>query len=213
MKTRKLGALEVSEMGFGCMSISANYGPAADKAQGIKVIRAAHEIGLKTTVFGGGMIGLQFASLKQQFGPLLNGIVAYDLYAPEPTINFPGITAFLEKYQPKAAAAGADSLGFYLPPYAYAGMQVLADAVQATKGFDQKEIAEYIHANTFKTVVGDVKFGKDGEWLEARVLFIQYRGLTGNDIEQFKKPGSEVILYPAEYKSGEIEAPYTDIKH
>jgi branched-chain amino acid transport system substrate-binding protein len=177
------------------------------------IIRAAHEVGLKTTVFGGGMIGLQFASLKQQFGPLLNGIVAYDLYAPEPTINFPGINGFLEKYQPKAAAAGADSLGFYLPPYAYAGMQVLASAVEATKSLDQQKIAEYIRANTFKTVVGDVKFGKDGEWVEARVLFIQYRGITSNDIEQFKKPGTEVILYPAEYRSGEIEAPYSDIKH
>jgi aryl-alcohol dehydrogenase-like predicted oxidoreductase len=46
MKTRKLGTLEVSEMGFGCMSISANYGPAADKYQGIEVIRAAHEKGV-----------------------------------------------------------------------------------------------------------------------------------------------------------------------
>jgi aryl-alcohol dehydrogenase-like predicted oxidoreductase len=46
MKTRKLGTLEVSEMGFGCMSISANYGPAADKNQGIEVIRAAHEKGV-----------------------------------------------------------------------------------------------------------------------------------------------------------------------
>ena len=46
MKTRKLGKLEVSEMGFGCMSISANYGPAADKNQGINVIRAAHEKGV-----------------------------------------------------------------------------------------------------------------------------------------------------------------------
>ena len=46
MKKRKLGQLEVSEMGFGCMSISANYGPAADKIQGIKVIRAAHEKGV-----------------------------------------------------------------------------------------------------------------------------------------------------------------------
>ncbi|HEV3254603.1 MAG TPA: aldo/keto reductase [Candidatus Acidoferrales bacterium] len=46
MKTRKLGNLEVSEIGFGCMSISANYGPAADKKQGIDVIRAAHEAGV-----------------------------------------------------------------------------------------------------------------------------------------------------------------------
>jgi len=46
MKKRKLGQLEVSELGFGCMSISANYGPAADKMQGIKVIRTAHEEGV-----------------------------------------------------------------------------------------------------------------------------------------------------------------------
>src|SRR6202171_4721861 len=47
MKTRKLGNLEVSELGSGCMSISANYGPPADRSQGIKVIRAAHEKGVR----------------------------------------------------------------------------------------------------------------------------------------------------------------------
>ena len=46
MKTRKLGQLEVSELGHGCMSISANYGPPAPRDQGIKVIRAAHEKGV-----------------------------------------------------------------------------------------------------------------------------------------------------------------------
>jgi aryl-alcohol dehydrogenase-like predicted oxidoreductase len=46
MKKRKLGKLEVSEMGFGCMSISANYGPAADRNKGIEVIRAAHDQGV-----------------------------------------------------------------------------------------------------------------------------------------------------------------------
>ena len=46
MKTRKLGAMEVSELGAGCMSISANYGPPADSAQGIATIRAAHSKGV-----------------------------------------------------------------------------------------------------------------------------------------------------------------------
>jgi aryl-alcohol dehydrogenase-like predicted oxidoreductase len=46
MKTRRLGGLEVSEMGTGCMSISANYGPAADKNDGIELIRRAHEKGI-----------------------------------------------------------------------------------------------------------------------------------------------------------------------
>ncbi len=43
---RKLGKLKISEIGSGCMSISANYGPPADKNQGIQVIRAAHEKGV-----------------------------------------------------------------------------------------------------------------------------------------------------------------------
>src|ERR1700729_3411917 len=60
MKTRKLGALEVSEMGFGCMSISANYGPATDKAQGIKVIRTAHEK------------GVTFFDTAEVYGPYVN---------------------------------------------------------------------------------------------------------------------------------------------
>src|SRR3954471_6244946 len=46
MGTRKLGGLEVSELGFGCMSISANYGPGVDKKQGLRVIRDAHERGV-----------------------------------------------------------------------------------------------------------------------------------------------------------------------
>jgi aryl-alcohol dehydrogenase-like predicted oxidoreductase len=48
MKKRTLGksALEVSALGLGCMSMSAAYGPAADKGEMIKLIRAAHDHGL-----------------------------------------------------------------------------------------------------------------------------------------------------------------------
>lgn len=46
MKTRKLASLEVSALGAGAMSISANYGPPADKNQGIAVLREAHDRGI-----------------------------------------------------------------------------------------------------------------------------------------------------------------------
>jgi aryl-alcohol dehydrogenase-like predicted oxidoreductase len=46
MKQRKLGMMQVSELGAGCMSISSNYGPAAPKEQGIKTIRAAFDNGV-----------------------------------------------------------------------------------------------------------------------------------------------------------------------
>jgi aryl-alcohol dehydrogenase-like predicted oxidoreductase len=46
MKTRKLGTLEVSELGFGCMNLATNYGPAAPIDDAIKVIREAHNNGV-----------------------------------------------------------------------------------------------------------------------------------------------------------------------
>ena len=48
MQERKLGRsnLEVSAIGFGCMNLSWAYGPAKDKAQGVKLIRAAYERGV-----------------------------------------------------------------------------------------------------------------------------------------------------------------------
>ncbi|WP_348939740.1 aldo/keto reductase [Citrobacter sp. C1] len=46
MKQRKLGTMQVSEIGAGCMSISSNYGPPAPKEQGLKTIRTAFEHGV-----------------------------------------------------------------------------------------------------------------------------------------------------------------------
>ena len=68
----------------------------------VGIARAANEIGLKTKLFGGGMVGLQYAAIKTQLGELLNRIVDYDFYVPEPTVPFKGIESFLARYQAKA---------------------------------------------------------------------------------------------------------------
>ena len=70
MKTRRLGALEVSEVGAGCMSISANYGPPADRNQGIKVIRTAHEK------------GVTFFDTAEVYGPYTNEDLVGEALAP-----------------------------------------------------------------------------------------------------------------------------------
>jgi branched-chain amino acid transport system substrate-binding protein len=178
----------------------------------VGIVRAANEVGLKPRMFGGGMIGLAFTPIKGQLGPLLNGIVAYDVYEPEPTMKFPGIEEFLKRYQEKAAAQGVDPLGYYLPPYSYAEMQILAEAITKVGSLDQGKLADYMHQATFKTIVGDVKFADNGEWEKGRVLFVQYQGIAGNDINQFRQAGKAVILYPPEYKSGKLIYPYSDIK-
>jgi len=125
---------------------------------------------------------------------------------------FPGIEDFLKKYQARAPAEGVDPLGYYLPPFAYSDLQVLGDAIAATKTLDQDKVADYIHGNSFKTVVGDIRFGKDGEWEKPRVLMTQFQGIKSNDVEQFKSPATEVVLDPPEYKSGQVVYPYVEAK-
>ncbi len=53
---------------------------------------------------------------------------------------------------------------------------------------------------------------ENGEWEKPRLIFVQYQGVTGNDLEQFKHPGRAVILYPPQFKSGELRYPYSDIQ-
>jgi branched-chain amino acid transport system substrate-binding protein len=178
----------------------------------VGMVRAANEIGLKPKMFGGGMVGLAFTPVRAQLGPLLNGIVAYDVYAPEPTMKFPGIDEFLKRYQARAPAAGVDPLGHFLPPYAYAEMQILAQAVAAVGSLDQAKIAAYIHATKFSTIVGEVKFADNGEWETSRALFVQYQNIVGNDIDQFRQAGKTVILFPPAYRSGKFMYPYSEIK-
>jgi branched-chain amino acid transport system substrate-binding protein len=173
------------------------------------MVLAANEVGLEPKMFGGGMVGLHYTALLTKLGSKLNGIVDYGFWVPEPTMKFAGVEAFLQKYQPEAAKAGVDPLGFYLPPWAYAMMQVLGDAVEATKSLDQQKLAEYMHAHEFDTVVGKVKFGPDGEWAKSRTVTIQFQHIKGNDMEQFRQPGKQVIVFPAEFKSGNFVYPYS----
>ena len=176
------------------------------------MVRAINEIGLNVKLCCGGMVGLQSAALKTQLGPLLNGMVNYDFWLPAPTMQFPGIMELLKKYQAKAPGEGVDPLGYYMPPYAYAYLQVLGEAVEGTKGLDQDKLAAYMHDHTFKTVAGDIKFGENGEWAQARVLQIQFQGVKGNDVEQFKNPDTQVIVAPQQYVSGKVRYPYADAK-
>ncbi len=172
------------------------------------MLRAATEVGLKTRFFGGGMVGLQYTPFKEQFGAKLNGVIDYDWWIPAPTMQFPGILAFLKKYQAKAPAEKVDPLGWYLPPFAYAELQVLGDAITATKTLDQDKLADYIRSHPFNTIVGDISFGKDGEWSKPRVLEVQWQGIKGNSLDQFKDTKTEAILEPSQFRTGKVIAPY-----
>jgi branched-chain amino acid transport system substrate-binding protein len=179
----------------------------------VGMVRAINEIGFKPKMIGGGMVGLQATALKAQLGPMLNGFVNYDFWLPVPKMQFTGVNELIKKYQARAAAEGVDALGYYMAPFGYAQLQVLQQAIEATKSIEDKKLADYIRANTFKTVAGDVKFGKDGEWAQSRVLQIQFHDVKGNDVEQFRAMNTQTVVEPDEYKSGNVIYPYEKAKN
>jgi branched-chain amino acid transport system substrate-binding protein len=177
-------------------------------ADTVGLIRASHEVGFKPKIYGGGMVGLQATAIKTQLGPLLNGIVVYDFWLPWAGFASDEGREFLKKYQAKSADAGVDLLGYYLPPFAYARMQLIEQAVKGTNGASDDKLAEYCRKSTFKTLVGDITFNEEGEWSFAQVMAVQFQGVSGNGVDQFKDPKTEVILWPKKYQTGKIIYPY-----
>jgi branched-chain amino acid transport system substrate-binding protein len=174
----------------------------------VGMVRSMKEVDFRPKMWGGAMVGLQATVFKQQLGPLLNGVVNYDTWLPVKSMEFPGAMELLKKYQERAKAAGTDPLGYYMPVWAYAYLQVLGDAITASKSLNDDVLADYIRKTRFATVVGDVKFGKQGEWEEERTLAAQFQNITNNSIDDLRELKTEVIIYPPKYKSGELIYPY-----
>jgi branched-chain amino acid transport system substrate-binding protein len=174
----------------------------------VAIVRAVNEIGVGSGVklFGGGMVGLQFTPIMESLGSSLNGITNYNTYVPG--MKYPGIDDYFKRYAVKAAEAKVDPLGYYITPYNYAIGQMLEQAIGATKSLDHKKIADYLRKNTMNTIVGPIKYGPDGEWANPRVVQAQFRGIVDKNVEQFKQPGKQVVLYPDAYKTGDVVAPF-----
>ena len=175
-------------------------------------VRAANEIDLKAKMFGGAMVGLFATPIKMQLGPLMNGLVFMESFVPSPKLDFPGLKELLAKYQAKAPELKIDPLGYGYIPFGYGAGQVLAQAVEATKSLDHDKLANYMHANAFQTVAGEIRFGQDGEWSKSRQFMSQFQNITGNDLAQFRDTSHQVILWPAEYKTGDMIYPYDKAK-
>jgi branched-chain amino acid transport system substrate-binding protein len=185
---------------------------AAYPPDSVGIVRAANEIGLTPKMFGGTLIGLLVTPIKVQLGPLMNGIVNNEVFLPAPAFTFPGTLEVLAKYRVIAQREHIDPIGWAFPPLAYAAGQVLGEAVEGAKTLDQVKLAAYMHTHGFSTVVGDIHFGKDGEWTKSRVVFTQFQHVTANSIDQFKDTSHEVIVWPDQYKSANMIYPYAEAK-
>jgi branched-chain amino acid transport system substrate-binding protein len=178
----------------------------------IGLLRAINEVGLEPKMVGGAMIGPQNGSIKAQLGPLLNGLLNYEYWLPVPKMMFPGVAEMMAQYQSTASDAGVDPLGYYVAPQAYAQMQIVEQAIVGTSSLDDAKLAQFTRDSMFRTVVGDVRFGKGGGWSEARVLEVQYQNIKGTDLSEFKDAGTQAVVWPPSLASGALIYPYTAAK-
>jgi branched-chain amino acid transport system substrate-binding protein len=178
----------------------------------IGMVRAVNELGFRPKMIGGAMVGLQSTAIKAQLGPLLNGWTNFDFWLPVPKMQFAGAHELMNKYQARASVEGVDALGYYMAPWSYAQLQVLQQAIVATKSLDDAKLGDYIRTNTFKTVIGDVRFDANGELAQSRILQVQFQNIKSNDLAQFKDISTQVVVAPAEYKSGVLIYPYEKAK-
>ena len=174
----------------------------------VGMVRAVNEVGFKPKMIGGAMVGPQSTAIKIELGPLLNGWTNFDFWLPVPKMQFAGAHELMKKYQARASVEGVDALGYYMAPWSYAQLQVLQQAIAATESLDDAKRGDYIRTNTFKTVVGDVRFGANGEWAQSRLLQVQFQNIKSNDLAQFQDISTQVVVAPAEYESGNLIYPY-----
>lgn len=178
----------------------------------VGLIRSINEIGFKAKIIGGAMVGIQATAIKRQLGPLLNGITNYETWVPAKTMEYPGVNEFLEKYQARAGAEGVDPLGYYLGTWGYAYVQLVEQAIKGSNSVDDDKLADYFRTATFKTVMGDVKFGAQGEWTESRFIAVQYHGVKGNELDQFRGMAVQTIVGPKQFETGKLIYPYDKAK-
>jgi branched-chain amino acid transport system substrate-binding protein len=178
-------------------------------ADSVGIVEAANEIGLKPKMFGGAMVGLQALVFKNKLKGKLNGIVNYETWVPDKTEMYDGTEAFFKEYQSRAGAEGVDPLGYYLGGWGYAYLQILGDAIKGAKSIDDAKLAEYLKSHSFKTVMGPIKFGKNGEWAEGRMLQVQYHDISdASNLETWRGMSYQNVLTPANLKTGEVIYPY-----
>jgi branched-chain amino acid transport system substrate-binding protein len=178
----------------------------------VGMVKAVNEIGFKPKMIGGAMVGLQATVFKTQLGPLLNGWTNYETWVPSEKMLTPEVKEFLSVYQSRAAAEGVDPLGYYLGTWGYAYMELLGNAIAGAKSINDDQVANYLRSNPVKTIMGDIKFGKGGEWAESRMLQVQYHDIKGNTVDQFKGMDTQTVLTPADLKTGNIIYPYEKAK-
>jgi branched-chain amino acid transport system substrate-binding protein len=179
----------------------------------VGMVLAINEAGYKPKMVGGAMVGLQATVFKNKLGPMLNGIINYETWVPSEKALTPDVKAFLAEYQSRAQAEGVDPLGYYLGTWGYAYLELLGKAVEGAKSINDDKVADYIRGHTIKTIMGDMKFGKDGEWAQSGLMQVQYHGIKqGAGLDTWRGMSYQTVVAPASMKTGDVIYPYEKAK-
>jgi branched-chain amino acid transport system substrate-binding protein len=179
-------------------------------ADSVGMVEAANEVGLTPKMFGGAMVGLQATVFKSKLTNKLNGIVNYETWVPDKKEMYAGTEAFFKEYQARAKAAGVDPLGYYLGGWGYTQFQVLGDAIKGAGSINDDKIAAYLRKATFNTVMGPIKFGKNGEWAKGRMLTVQYHDIKPDaGLETWRGMSYQTVLEPKNLETGKVIYPYS----
>ena len=82
-------------------------------------------------------------------------------------------------------------------------------AVEGAKSINDDKLADYLRKHEFKTIMADVKFGKDGEWTKSGMLQVQYHDITdAANLETWRGMSYQTVLTPADEKTGNVIYPY-----
>jgi branched-chain amino acid transport system substrate-binding protein len=178
----------------------------------VGLVLAVNELNYKPKIIGGAMVGLQATVFKSKLGPKLNGIVNYETWVPSDKMMAPAVE-FFKKYQARAGAEGVDPLGYYLGGWGYAYINLLGEAIAATKSVDDDKIADYLRKNQHKTIMGTWSYGPSGEWTKSSFMQVQYHGIKeGAGLETWKGMSYQTVLTPPELATGKVIYPYEKAK-
>jgi branched-chain amino acid transport system substrate-binding protein len=178
----------------------------------VGIVLSANELGLKPKMLGGAMVGLQATVFKDKLKSKLNGIVNYETWVPSQKLMAPAAD-FFKTYQERAKGAGVDPLGYYLGGWGYAYFQLVGEAIEGAKTTDDDKLADYLRTHEFKTIMGDVKFGKNGEWTKSGMLQVQYHGITdAANLDTWRGMSYQTVVTPDDQKTGDVIYPYESAK-
>ncbi len=178
----------------------------------VNMVQAIKEANYKPKMIGGAMVGLQATVFKNKLGPKLNGFVNYETWVPTEKMMAPA-AAFFKKYQALAPAAKVDPLGYYLGGWGYAYINMLGEAIAATKSVNDDKIAEWLRKTPHKTIMGDWSYGPGGEWTKSGMMQVQYHDIKeGAGLDVWKGMSYQTVLTPASLATGKVIYPYEKVK-